>query len=348
MAQRGKQSYEYENMIYIQAAASAVGTKEGEGPLREFFDFIAKDDLLGGDTWEKAESKFVQKAVELVLDKMNMGTEQIRYVFAGDLLAQSIASSGAVAGFEIPLFGIYGACSTSGEGMQLASAVIEAGMADRVIAVTSSHFASAEKEFRYPLDYGSQRPLCATWTVTGSGAFLLSGKKCQQPSEPDSRLYHCRIAGITTGKIVDYGIKDSMNMGCCMAPAAADTIAAHLNDFHRRPEDYDKIVTGDLGSVGQTALFDLMDEKGYNIRNVHMDCGMTIYDSNEQDTQAGGSGCGCAATTCAAYLLRKIESCEWKRILFVPTGALLSKVSFNEGQTVPGIAHAVVIEYTES
>lgn len=203
-----------------------------------------------------------------------------------------------------------------------------------MLAVTSSHFGTAEKEFRFPLSYANQRPLSAQWTVTGSGAFVVGNKKS-----------HVRITGITVGKIVDYGLKDSQNMGACMAPAAADTIAVNLSDFERQSDEYSRIVTGDLGYVGQSILFDLMRKKGLDIMKNHMDCGMTIFDQQTQDTHAGGSGCGCAATTLAAYILPKIEKGEWKKVLFVPTGALMSTVSFNEGESVPGIAHGIVLEH---
>ena len=211
---------------------------------------------------------------------------------------------------------------------------VAAGYGEYMLAVTSSHFGSAEKQFRFPLGYGNQRPLSATWTVTGSGAFLLSAQKS-----------HAKITGITTGKVVDYGVRDSLNMGACMAPAAADTICQNLMDFNRQPQDYDRIITGDLGYVGQTILLELLKEKGFDIKKQHMDCGIEIYDRKLQDTHSGGSGCGCSAVTLSAMILPKIEKGDWKRILFVPTGALLSTVSFNEGQTVPGIAHAVVIEH---
>ena len=260
--------------------------------------------------------------------------QQIRYIFAGDLLGQLIATSFGVEELEIPLFGLYGACSTCGETLSLAAMTVSAGYADQVLAVTSSHFGSAEKQFRFPLGYGNQRPLSATWTVTGSGAFLLSAQKS-----------HAKITGITTGKVVDYGVRDSLNMGACMAPAAADTICQNLIDFNRQPQDYDRIITGDLGYVGQTILLELLKEKGFDIKKQHMDCGIEIYDRKLQDTHSGGSGCGCSAVTLSAMILPKIEKGDWKRILFVPTGALLSTVSFNEGQTVPGIAHAVVIEH---
>jgi len=211
---------------------------------------------------------------------------------------------------------------------------IQGGYADHVVALTSSHFASAEKQFRYPLEYGGQRPLAATWTVTGSAAFVLAPKGGK-----------ARISGVTPGRVVDYGLKDSMNMGACMAPAACDTIYQHLVDFGRTPADYDAIVTGDLGSVGQRILLELMEKKGFGMKKQHLDCGMMIFDSESQDTHAGGSGCGCSAVTLAAKLLPMVESGQWKRILFVPTGALLSTVSYNEGQSVPGIAHGVVIEH---
>lgn len=232
--------------------------------------------------------------------------------------------------------GVYGACSTCGETLGLGTMAISGEMAEDVVCVTSSHFASAEKEFRYPLAYGNQRPPSATWTVTGGAAFVLTSRM--------SKRNRAKITGVTNGKIVDYGIKDSMNMGCCMAPAACDLIAANLQDFGRTPEDYDKIITGDLGLVGQRALIDLLKEKNIDIENQHMDCGIEIYDSNAQDVGSGGSGCGCSAVTLSAYILKMLEEGVWKRVLFVPTGALLSKTSFNEGMTVPGIAHGIVLE----
>jgi len=311
-----------------------AGKKEGEGPLGEKIDLICEDPMLGEENWEKAESMLQIKAIQLALEKAGKMPQQIRYIFAGDLLGQLIATSFGVEELEIPLFGLYGACSTCGETLSLAAMTVSAGYADQVLAVTSSHFGSAEKQFRFPLGYGNQRPLSATWTVTGSGAFLLSAQKS-----------HAKITGITTGKVVDYGVRDSLNMGACMAPAAADTICQNLMDFNRQPQDYDRIITGDLGYVGQTILLELLKEKGFDIKKQHMDCGIEIYDRKLQDTHSGGSGCGCSAVTLSAMILPKIEKGDWKRILFVPTGALLSTVSFNEGQTVPGIAHAVVIEH---
>ena len=231
-----------------------------------------------------------------------------------------------------PLFGLYGACSTAGEALQLGAMTVNAGYASHVLCVASSHFGSAEKQFRYPLAYANQRPLSATWTVTGCGAFVVGNTG------------RVRITGITTGKIVDYGLRDSMNMGACMAPAAADTIAQNLQDFGRTPEDYDQIITGDLGKVGKEILLTLMKEQGVDISRQHADCGIEIYDAETQDTHSGGSGCGCSAVTLGAYILDQLAEGRWKRVLFVPTGALLSTVSFNEGQTIPGIAHGVVLE----
>lgn len=333
----GKQSIQFQEPPYLLASSSLVGKKEGEGPLGAFFDEIIEDPMVGEDNWEEGESQFVKKAVEKAIEKANLKKEDIRYLFAGDLLGQLIATSFGVRDLEIPLFGIYGACSSCGEGISLAAMTVAAGYAKYVIAASSSHFGSAEKQFRFPLEYGNQRPLSSTWTVTGSGAFVVSKEKSP-----------IKITGITTGKIMDYGIKDSMNMGAAMAPAAAQVIYQNFKDFDRRPEDYDRIITGDLGMVGQEILFHLLRENGYDISKQHMDCGIEIFSSEEQGTNAGGSGCACSAVTLSALVLPKICRGEWKRVLFVPTGALLSTVSFNEGQTVPGIAHGVVLERSEA
>ena len=332
--EKGLQSIAFEQSPFLITSASVVGKKEGEGPLGNMFDLIETEDLFGEDNWESAESAMQKEACLLALEKAQLLPEDIRFLFGGDLLRQGVATSMGVEELEIPVFGLFGACSTSGEALALASMSVAAGYGEYMMAVTSSHFASAEKEFRFPLGYASQRPLSAQWTVTGSGAFIV-GK----------RRSHVRITGVTIGKIIDYGLKDSQNMGACMAPAACDTIIRNLEDFERTPEDYSRIITGDLGFVGQSILFDLMRGKGYEIKAYHMDCGMTIFNQQLQDTHAGGSGCGCAATTLSAYILPKIEKGEWKRVLFVPTGALMSTVSYNEGASVPGIAHGIVLEH---
>lgn len=312
-----------------------VGKKEGDGPLGKYFDKIGEEDgMFGCQSWEEAESILQKEAVSMAIKKVGLSKEEIRMIYAGDLLAQTIASSFGIIGFEIPVYGLYGACATMGEALSLASMAVAGGYGDYVVAVTSSHFGSAEKEFRFPLGYASQRPLSAHWTVTGSGAFLIGRQKS-----------HVRVAGVTVGKIVDFGLKDSQNMGACMAPAACDTIIQNLQDFGRQESDYDRIITGDLGYVGQSILFDLIRKQGKDIKYNHADCGMMIFDQKTQDTHAGGSGCGCAAVTLSAYILPKLASGEWKRVLFVPTGALMSTVSFNEGESVPGIAHGIVLEH---
>ena len=330
----GSQSIRFGTPPYLISSGSVAGSKESEGPLGKLFDMVNQDDLFGAKTWEEAESNMQKEACVLALGKAHMKPEDVRFLFGGDLLRQGIATSLGIETLQIPMFGLFGACSTSGEALALAAMSVAAGYGDCMLAVTSSHFGSAEKEFRFPLGYASQRPLSAHWTVTGSGAFLVGTKNS-----------HVQISGVTIGKIVDYGLKDSQNMGACMAPAAMDTIVSNLQDFNHTIEDYDRIVTGDLGYVGQSILFDLMLEKGYDIRTKHLDCGMTIFDQKRQDTHAGGSGCGCAAVTLSAYILPKIRKGEWKRVLFVPTGALMSTVSFNEGASVPGIAHGIVLEH---
>lgn len=331
---RGSQSIQFQEAAHILSAGSVVGKKESEGPLGKYFDRSCGDDLFGEATWEAAESAMQKEACVLALKKSDLDASDVRYLYGGDLLRQGIATSMGVEELHIPMFGLYGACSTSGEALALSAMAVSAGYGDYMLAVTSSHFGSAEKEFRFPLAYANQRPLSAQWTVTGSGAFLVGRRKS-----------HVRITGVTVGRIVDYGLRDSQNMGACMAPAACDTIMQNLKDFGRRESDYDRIITGDLGYVGQSILFDLVRKRGGDIKQNHLDCGMTIFDQQTQDTHAGGSGCGCAAVTLASYILPKLVTGEWRRVLFVPTGALMSTVSFNEGESVPGIAHGIVLEH---
>lgn len=329
----GKQSMIFEKPVFVQGWGSVVGKKEGEGPMGACFDRIEEDPALGAANWEEAESRLQLLAVRQAVEKAGISIEEIRMIFAGDLLAQSIASSFGIGQLERPVYGLFGACSTMGEALSLAALTAAAGAGEHVLALTSSHFATAEKEFRFPLEYGSQRPLSASWTVTGSGACVVGGG-----TGP------VKITGVTTGKITDYGLKDSQNMGACMAPAACSTISTHLRDFSRNPEDYDCIITGDLGYVGQQILLDLMEKEGFRIGKLHEDCGIRIFDRKTQDTHAGGSGCGCAASLLAGWILPQLAGGQWKRVLFVPTGALMSRVSFYEGKSVPGIAQAVVLE----
>jgi len=337
----GKQSILFSNPPVIVAGSSIAGKKEGEGPLGHLFDTIQEDPMVGKETWEEAESEIMKEAATKVLEKAGLKNTDIRYLVGGDLLGQLIATYFGIADLNIPTFGLYGACSTMGEAMAIGSILVDGGFADRVMAITSSHFASAEKQFRFPLDYGNQRPFSATWTVTGSGAVIIEDARIHKKNSNEPTIV---IKGVTVGKIVDYGLKDSMNMGACMAPAAFETISTNLEDINVTPDYYDKIITGDLGYVGQHILIDLLKEKNIDISQNHMDCGIEIFDKDKQDTHAGGSGCGCSAITFTAYVMKQLKEGQWKRVLFVPTGALLSQVSFNEGRTVPCIAHAVIVE----
>ena len=363
--QTGKQSITFEKPPWIISSGCVAGTKEAEGPIGHEIDLVGEDDNFGCDIWEEAESTLQKEALTIALGKARLKAEELRYLFAGDLLGQSMATSFGLQQFDLPLFGLYGACSTAGESLALAAMTVSAGYANLAGAVTSSHFASAEKQFRFPLEYANQRPLCTTWTVTGAGAFVLgrdrykTENRCKSGLEKEEctktqgvQQKECKgeaccdvcITGITPGKIVDYGVRDSMNMGAAMAPAAAACIAAHLGDFSRSPSYYDKIITGDLGRIGKQALAGLLKEEGLEAEPFLMDCGMEIYDSGKQDTHAGGSGCGCSALVLGALILPNIQAGIWKRVLFIPTGALLSTVSFNEGQTIPGIAHGVILK----
>ncbi|PKM52423.1 MAG: stage V sporulation protein AD [Firmicutes bacterium HGW-Firmicutes-7] len=331
--QVGTQTIKFDNMPKIVSHAAIVGPKEGEGPLASYFDQILEDVLWGEDSWEKAESKILKEAVLMSIKKASLNLSDIRYIFSGDLLSQLIGTSFALRPLGVPFFGVYGACSTMGESLILAAMTVEAGFADYCLATTSSHFCGAEKQFRFPLEYGSQRPPTSTWTVTGSGAVIVS-KIGTGP----------KITYAIPGKIVDLGAMDPMDMGAVMAPAAADTIVSFFKDTGKQPSDLDLIATGDLGKYGSKLLIELVKKEGYDLTSNYIDCGMEIFDSESQNTLAGGSGCGCSAVTLAGYILEKMEDKEINKLLFVPTGAMLSTVSSNEGESIPGIAHGVVLE----
>lgn len=339
--QKGKSSIGFEHPPMVASCASIAGKKEGEGPLGPWFDVVEQDEMFGMENWEQAESAMQKQAADLALEKGDIRRQQIRYLFAGDLLGQLIATSFGTVDMEIPLFGLYGACSTMAEALCLGAMTVHGGYADRVLCIASSHFATAEKQFRFPLAYGNQRPFSATWTVTGAGAVVVA-KGGSGGKAPEGTL--ARIAGVTPGRIVDFGARDSMNMGAAMAPAAFQTVRQNFEDFSVDETHYDRIITGDLGEVGSKILLDMMRQAGVDLKERHMDCGMEIFDPKTQDTHAGGSGCGCAAVTLCAMILPRLRSGEWKRVLFLPTGALLSTVSFNEGQSIPGICHGVVLE----
>ncbi len=308
--------------------ASTVGKKEGEGPLGASFDQIVSDPLFGCDTWEKAESALMEQTVSACLSKGNLTPADINFVVAGDLINQCTSSSFALRSLGIPFLGVYGACSTMAESAAIAAMLVEGGFAQKAVAAASSHFCSSEKQFRFPLEYGGQRPPSAQWTVTGCGAMCIG--KGNGPF----------ITHLTLGKIVDKGITDANSMGAAMAPAFVSTLKAHFEDTGRAPSDYDLILSGDLGHIGKQTAIDLMDMDGYDISKNYSDCGVMIFDKS-QDAHAGGSGCGCSASVLCGHILPKIISGELSRVLFIATGALLSPTTVQQGESIPGIAHAI-------
>ncbi len=330
---RGEKTIVFEKPINILSTASVVGPKEGEGPLAAYFDTVLEDNYANEKSWEAAESKIVKQCFELALSKAGCSPKDVDYVISGDLLNQSVGSTFGIRDLNIPFFGIFGACSTMGEGMSLGAILIDGGFADKVLVGASSHFCAAEKQFRFPLELGTQRPPTASWTVTGDGSAVLS-REGEGPF----------ITAVTTGKIVDMGISDAANMGAAMAPAALDTLISHFKDMNTKPEDYDLIVTGDLGHIGRELVVRLAAEEGYILGDNYTDCGILIFDKEKQDTHAGGSGCGCSAVTFAGYLLDCMKKGSINKLLFIPTGALMSPTSTQQGESIPGIAHAVVIE----
>ena len=332
--QAGGQSILLTNRPQIEAFASVVGKKEGEGPLAAWFDQIGEDTKFGQPSWEKAESRMQELALEHARRKAGIGNDQIDMLFAGDLLNQCVGSSFCLRDTGIPFLGLYGACSTMAESLLLAGIAIDGEYASRAAAMTSSHFAGAERQYRFPLSYGGQRTPTAQWTVTGAGCLLLR-------KNPGGKGPY--LSSATIGRIVDLGVKDANNMGAAMAPAAYDTILAHFRDLSLRPEDYDLIVTGDLGETGSRILCDLFHKDGIELKKRHFDCGCAIFDAKRQDVHAGGSGCGCSASTLCGYLLRQMQAGRYHRILFCATGALLSPLSTQQGESVPGVCHAVAI-----
>ena len=314
----------------ILGYAAVVGKKEGEGPLGNTFDYLDGDDTFGESTWEKAESALQREAFTRALDKAGLSPSQIHYLFAGDLLNQNIASTFGMRESNVPLLGQFGACSTMAQTLGMAAVFVDSGAADLCSAVTSSHFCTAERQFRFPLEYGGQRTPTAQWTATASGSAVVG--------MGGSGVH---IAAVCFGRINDLGITDANNMGAAMAPAAADTIANFLTDTATTPEDYDLIVTGDLSQVGSELLRDLLERKGIKLGSKHADCGLMMYDREKQDVHAGGSGCGCSASILCSYFLSKLEKKELNNLLFVATGALMSPTSSQQGESIPGIAHLI-------
>ena len=332
MKKIGKQTIRFDTPPTITECSSIVGPKESNGPLAKYFDKTLEDEFWGEKTWEKAESKIIKENVNLVISKAGIATNEIDCVFAGDLLNQCISSSFGLRDENIPFFGVFGACSTFVESMSLGAIVVE-GFANNVLCATSSHFCSAEKQFRFPLELGNQRPPTSQWTVTGSGAAILS-KNGNGPY----------ITHITPGKIVDMGIKDANNMGAAMAPAFCDTLITHFLDTGRNPSYYDAIISGDLGHIGKEIAIDIAKSKGYNIKSNYNDCGVLIFDKESQDTHSGGSGCACCGSVFSGYFFRQLKQKKVKKILLIATGALMNSTSSQQGESIPGIAHAISIE----
>ena len=330
---RSSQTYLLSRPPVIVGYGSAGGRKEKEGPLGRFFDHTCEDDTFQQSSWEMAETTMQQLALESALKRAKLEAQQLDFLLAGDLLNQCISSAFAARWAGVPYLGLYGACSTMGESLALGSLLIAGGFAHRLGAMTSSHFCTAERQYRMPVPYGSQRTPTAQWTATAAGCVIL-GREGSGP----------RITCVTCGKIVDQGITDANNMGAAMAPAAYDTLSAHFAATGTKPGDYDLVLTGDLGVLGHQIVSDLFARDGVDMSRNYQDCGMLLYDIQQQDMHAGASGCGCSASVLCGYLLREMEEGKWKKLLFAPTGALLSPTSTFQGESIPSICHAVVIE----
>lgn len=333
MTKIGKQTIKLTSPPSIIDTASIVGPKEANGPMASYFDKCLEDEFWNEKTWEKAESKIIKETAHMVIEKSGISSSEIDYCFSGDLLNQCISSSFGLREINIPFYGIFGACSTFVEGISLASMILDGGGGTNCLCATSSHFCSAEKQFRFPLELGNQRPPTSQWTVTGAGAAILSTKG-----------HGPYITHITPGKIIDMGIKDANNMGAAMAPAAFDTLITHFQDTGRSPNYYDLIVTGDLGYIGKDILKELCKTKGYNINDNYEDCGVLMFDKKKQDTHSGGSGCACIATVFSGYFFKQLKENKLNKILLIATGALMNATSSQQGESIPGIAHAIAIE----
>ncbi len=325
----------FKHRISIISAATSAGKKECEGPLGEIFDCIDKTDRFDAETWEKSESEMQRRALGAAIDKAGISKNEIGALYAGDLLNQCIGSCFGLVSYELPFFGIYGACSTLGEGLMLASLMLDSGHASICAAACSSHNCSAERQFRFPLEYGGQRPPTAQWTVTGAAAYILSSKE---------KGGYASIGSALVGIAVDGGIKDANNMGAAMAPAAADTLLRYFEESGESPADYDLILTGDLGFEGSELLKIIAHKRGLELGGVHNDCGRIIYHKDKQDVHSGGSGCGCSGIVFGSYILPKLLSGEIKKMLLCPTGALMNTASVQQGQSILGICHLLKIE----
>ena len=334
----GYQTVEYKNKPLIVASACAVGPREGQGPLGEKFDLVAQSSEFGQESYEQAEAALLREACRICLSKAGRGEKSIQAMLGGDLLNQIMASSLAARSLKIPFLGLYGACSTMSESLLVGGMLCDGGYASPILCTAGSHYATAERQYRYPLEYACQRTPAAQWTVTGAGAVMLALPDASETNAQAKLTRGC------IGRVVDMGMADANNMGAAMAPAAAATLCAYFDDTGDDPKQFDRIITGDLGMVGSELLLEWTEKLGHKLpRKKMMDCGLTIFHP-EQDSHAGGSGCGCAASVLCAHILPNIQQGVWKRVLFMATGALLSPTTNQQGETIPGIAHAVVIE----
>ena len=338
----GAQTVVFEGRPYLIGRGNIGGKKEGEGPLGSCFDIILEDDMYGEKTWEKAECRMLQAAMERALRRAQLKQENIDIMLSGDLLNQIMTSSFAARDLHIPFLGLYGACSTMTESLVIGSMLIDGGFAQNILASASSHFCTAERQFRMPVEHGNQRPMSAQWTATAAGAAVLSEKPFGKPE--GTRLI--RATEATIGKVIDAGVRDANQMGAAMAPAAVDTLLNHLQDTGRNIDYYDLVATGDLGFIGKDIMTDLLIDAGLaeeKVRSCYDDCGTMLY-SKDQDVHGGGSGCGCSAAVFTGSLMKKMEKGRLRRVLLMSTGALLSTISSFQGESIPGIAHAIALE----
>lgn len=333
--QIGRSTWEYLQNVRLISHAAVVGPMEGNGLLGDQFDLVYEDLYMGEDTWEKAERKMIEDVVQICMKKGNLNQDDISVYLAGDLLNQNISASFSAKTNQIPFLGVYGACSTSMLSLSLATALVDSGFAKKAVAAVSSHNCTAEKQYRYPTEYGGQKPDTAQWTVTGAGAGVV-GISDQPSAGP-------RITHTTIGKVIDMGVKNPFDMGSAMAPAASDTIQRHFDDTRRKPIDYDLIVTGDLGKVGHPIVRELMHKAGYELGDQFQDCGLMIY-TKDQEVFAGGSGCASSAVVTYGHLIDEMKKGKYNRILVVATGALLSPISYQQGESIPCVAHAIAME----
>lgn len=331
----GDQTIIFKNKPKIIGHYSIVGEKEGNGPFKDYYHHIMKDDLFGEKSFEHAERKMLEFVIDNSIKVAKLGLNDIDLMIGGDLLNQIISTSFTARHFDRPFLGVYGACSTMAESLAIGATFVDGGYRDNAVCATGTHFSTAERQYRFPLELGNQRPPTSQWTVTGAGSTVLSlGKKGHM------------ITKATLGKVTDYGIKDVNNMGAAMAPAAMSTLISHFQDTKTSPDDYDLIVTGDLGKLGSEILMDLMEHNGYKLGKNYNDCGQMIF-SNSQKSFQGGSGCGCSASILNSYIIKKLDEGVFKNVLFAATGALLSTLSSQQGDSIPGVCHAVVIERCE-